>query len=348
LAFPDDWCIVVRARLVRCLWSHEVRHQGIDCTEEAIVSKREVVLSLLDDTRAPDYVPAAFFIHFPGEYHRGQAAIDKHLEYFRYTGMDFVKIQYEFPFPHRPEIQSPEDWSRMSRYGRAFFQDQLEIVEGLVSAIQGEALVLQTLYSPFMSAGHTTSDKTMAEHIRTDAQKAKVGLEIITESILWFVRECVVRGLDGFYASTQGGEQGRFEDPDLFEEVVKPYDLAVMNEINRTCPFNILHICDYQASYDDLTPFLDYPGDVVNCPLEVGGQVMTAREAAHLFGRPYMGGLDRHGVIASGSNEEIRAAVQDVLRNAPNRFILGADCTLPSDIDWDTIRTVIAAAHSQC
>jgi uroporphyrinogen decarboxylase len=90
---------------------------------------------------------------------------------------------------------------------------------------------------------------------------------------------------------------------------------------------------------------LDYPGDIVNCPLEVGGQAMTAREAARMFGRPYMGGLDRHGIIASGSKEEIKAAVKDVLCDAPERFILGADCTLPGDIDWDNIRTAIAAAH---
>ncbi|MFL7811661.1 MAG: uroporphyrinogen decarboxylase family protein [Anaerolineae bacterium] len=308
------------------------------------MNKRETVLRLLDETRTPDYVPAAFFLHFPSEYHRGQAAIDKHLEYFRYTGMDFVKIQYEFPFPHRPEIQSPEDWVKMPRYGQAFFQDQLEIVAGLVEAVKGEALVLQTLYSPFMSAGHTASDETITEHIRTAPEKARVGLEIITESILWFVRECVKRGIDGFYASTQGGERGRF-DPALFANVVKPYDLAVMNEIDAACPFSILHICDYQAPYDDLAPFLDYPGDVVNCPLEVGGRAMTAREAARMFGRPYMGGLDRHGIIASGSKEEIKAAVKDVLRDAPERFILGADCTLPGDIDWDNIRTAIAAAH---
>ncbi len=163
--------------------------------------------------------------------------------------------------------------------------------------------------------------------------------------MLWFVRECIKLGIDGFYASTQGGEGYRFEDPSLFARYVKPYDLAVMNEINRACPFNILHVCDYTGGYDDLTPFLDYPGHVVNCPLKVGPRTMTASEAAHLFGRPYMGGLDRHGTIVTGSQGEIRAAVQEVLRDAPERFILGADCTLPSDIDWDNIKTAISTAH---
>lgn len=311
------------------------------------MNKRERMLRLLDDTQAPDAVPAAFFLHFPTAYHRGQAAIDKHLEYFRRTDMDFVKIQYEFPFPHLDEVRSPEDWAKMPRYGRAFFQDQLDVIAGLVEAVRGEALVLQTLYSPFMSAGHTTSDETITAHIQAAPEKARVGLEIITESILWFVHECAARGLDGFYASTQGGERGRFADPATFEEVIKPYDLIVQNEINDTCVFNILHICDYQAPYDDLTPFLDYPGDVVNCPLNVANEVMTPREAARTFGRPYMGGLDRHGVIASGSEEQIRAAVRGLLSTAPERFVLGADCTLPGDTDWNNIRTAIATAHGR-
>jgi uroporphyrinogen decarboxylase len=234
----------------------------------------------------------------------------------------------------------------MPSYGREFFQDQLDVVSGLVEAVKGEALVIQTLYSPFMSAGHTTSDQKITEHLKAAPEEVKVGLEIITESILWFVRECIKLGLDGFYASTQGGESHRFEGPALFCQYVKPYDLAVMEEIDRACLFNILHVCDYQGGYDDLAPFLDYPGHVVNCPLKVGSQVMTAKEVARMFGRPYMGGLDRHGTVVTGGRDEIVAMVEDVLEGAPDRFILGADCTLPGDVDWDNIRTAISTAHS--
>ena len=48
------------------------------------MNKREKVLSLLDASGAPDYVPAAFFIHFPPDCRRGQTAIDKHLAYYRH------------------------------------------------------------------------------------------------------------------------------------------------------------------------------------------------------------------------------------------------------------------------
>jgi uroporphyrinogen decarboxylase len=307
--------------------------------------KREKVLSLLDPTQTPTYTPAAFFLHFPAACHRGQAAIDKHLEYFHYTGMDVVKIQYEFPFPRLPEIQSPGDWAKMPAYRSEFFQDQLEVVAGLVEAVQGEALVLQTLYSPFMSAGHTAGGEVLDEHLKTAPQQVVPGLEAITESILWFVRECVRLGVDGFYASTQGGEGFRFQDPSIFANYIKPYDLAVMNEIDATCPFNILHVCDYCGAYADFSPIRDYPGDVVNSPLEVGDESMTAAQASAFWGRPYMGGLDRHGVLANGTKEQIRAGVLDLLREAPERYFLGADCTVPGDVDWDNLKTAIETAH---
>jgi uroporphyrinogen decarboxylase len=73
---------------------------------------------------------------------------------------------------------------------------------------------------------------------------------------------------------------------------------------------------------------------------------MTPVEAADLFGRPYMGGLDRHGIIATGTQDEVRATVQGVLQTAPERFFLAADCTLPGDADWDNIKTAIATAHA--
>jgi uroporphyrinogen decarboxylase len=35
-----------------------------------------------------------------------------------------------------------------------------------------------------------------------------------------------------------------------------------------------------------------------------------------------------------------------VLENASPNFILGADCTVPGDTDWEKLRAVIDYAHS--
>ncbi len=152
--------------------------------------------------------------------------------------------------------------------------------------------------------------------------------------------------MDGFYASTQGGESGTFRDKRTFEEHVRPFDLALQKEIDETCAFNILHVCDYEAPYADLTPLLEYPGHVVSCsPRLTGGEVSMA-DLALRFGRPVMGGMDRKGLLSTGTNDEVVSAAQETLQTAPARFILGADCTVPGENRWEAIRTAISAAHA--
>jgi uroporphyrinogen decarboxylase len=316
------------------------------------MNRRDTVLGLLDsglDGNPPQtYIPGAFFLHFGSDYQAGAAAVEKHQEFFRFTGMDFVKIQYELPFPRHP-IARPADWASIPLLDKAFFAPQLGVVRGLVEALKAEALVVVTLYSPFMCAGQVAGGQTLTTHLLEDPEAVKSGLQIVTDSLMVFVQECIRLGVDGFYHSTQGGESRRFPGTSLFEDYVKPFDLAVMSEINQQCPFNILHICDYNrdeyGGYDDLTPFLDYPGHVVNCSLQVGDMTLQSVEIVQKFGRPFMGGMDRKGLLATGTEEQAREAARATLEDAPGRFLLGADCTVSGNTPWENLRAAIAEAH---
>jgi len=230
------------------------------------MNKRDLVLDFINSQSQSDYIPAGFFMHFDPAFHRGQPAIDKHLEFFRHTGMDFVKIQFEQPLPPFPPIRKPEDWVNAPLYPDEFFEAAINVVDGLVKAAKSEALVVMTLYSPLMWMSHLDEHADIASHLEENPDAVKKGLAIMTENVLKLVKGCKRVGVDGFYASSQGGEAFRFRDPSLFTKYIKPTDLAVWDEIN-SCTFNILHVCDYKGGYDDLTPFLDYPGHVVNSSL---------------------------------------------------------------------------------
>jgi len=308
------------------------------------MNRRDILINLIHNQAASDYVPAAFFMHFDAAHHQGQAAIDKHLEFFRQTGMDFVKIQYEQIQPPYPPITKPEDWMHVPLVGKDFFEPTLRVVEGLVKAAGQAALVLMTVYSPFMWAAHLDPAGLIGAHLQENPQAVSQGLAIMTENVLRLVRGCKQAGVDGFYVSTQGGEAFRFPNTGLFQKYTKPADLAVWQEI-QACTFNILHVCDYVGGYSDLTPFLDYPGHVVNCSLKLGERVLNPIELSNLFKRPFMGGLERQGLIATGSPEAIRLNVEKLLAQVPARFILAADCTVPSETPWDNLKIAIAAAH---
>jgi uroporphyrinogen decarboxylase len=308
------------------------------------MNRRDLLLNLVNGQTAPDTLPAAFFMHFDESHKQGQAAIDKHLEFFHTTGMDFVKIQYEQVQPPGKHIHKAEDWARLPLYPPDFFAETIHVVEGLVKAAGREALVVMTLYSPFMWACQYDRQADLAGALQENPQVVEKGLAIMTENVLSLVRACKKAGVDGFYASTQGGESFRFQVPGFFLKYIKPTDLVVWNEI-RDLPFNILHICDYEGGYADLSPFLDYPGQVVNASLKLGERMLTPGQVSQLFGRPFMGGLERKGVIATGAAAAIRRAARQVLRQAPERFILAADCTVPSETPWDNLKIAIDAAH---
>ena len=101
------------------------------------------------------------------------------------------------------------------------------------------------------------------------------------------------------------------------------------------------------SPYTSLDPFKDYPGQVVSAGLELTGGRITPQEVSDLFGRPFLGGFDRKGVIAQGSPAEIRRQVEVILQQAPERFILGADCTVPNDTPWENLKTAIAMVHEK-
>jgi len=309
------------------------------------MNKRDVILNMVNGTKTSQYVPAAFFMHFRPDHLEGQPAIDKHLEYFKATGMDILKVQFEQTLSTAISITKPEDWAAIPPCPADFFEPTLHVVHELVKAVKPEALVLMTLYSPFMWFNFLAEPEVVIAHFKEDSKATKKGLDIFTDYVLQLVRVCKQAGVDGFYASTQGGESFRFKGTDIFQKYIKPSDLAVWEEL-KDSPVNILHVCDNHGGYDDLTPFLDYPGQIVSCGLNMGGQTFSPKQMSDLFKRPFMGGLERLGTIVDGDPDTIQRLVTDLLADAPDRFILGADCTVPGETPRENLKTAIDTAHS--
>lgn len=303
------------------------------------------MLAWLEGKPAAHYTPAAFFLHFGNDYKSGTAAARRHLEFFRQTDMDFVKIQFEQTYERQPFLRQPADWAKLSLRKLDFYEPLLVTVRELVKSVKKDSLVLMTLYSPFMCAGHCATSPLLLRHLEENPQAVKKGLEILTESQLLFVRACIREGIDGFYMSTQGSEAKRFSSPQIFRDYVKPFDLVAMKEIHTACPFNILHVCDYVAPYASYDAVHDYPGQIINCNAKLTGGELSSADITKLFKRPFMGGLDRHGIIGTGTPSQVEAEIKRVVRNAPKQFILGADCTVAAETDWSRLRHAISVAH---
>lgn len=320
--------------------------QAADAQSSVANSKRERILQVLDQSRPNEYVPAAFFLHFDNKL--GHKAVEDHRNFYRATGMDFVKVFYEIVVP-RIEIKSGRDWEKVPVYGEDFFAPQVAVIEDLANEFKGEAFILPTVYSPLALAQQTLGPgkdlKKLAEQNPAAFGKAVKNLALSIENYLRSARK---HGADGFYVSSQGGD-GNSLPLKLWNEHVRQWDKYVSEVADEIGEVNILHICDYGASFKNaeaLYAFADYPASIINVPLNFSdGTTLNLKEAQQRFRRPIFGGLERLGVIATGTVEEAKAQVDKVLKNAPANFILGADCTVPGETDWDKLRAIIDYAH---
>jgi uroporphyrinogen decarboxylase len=71
---------------------------------------------------------------------------------------------------------------------------------------------------------------------------------------------------------------------------------------------------------------------------------LSLQSGKKLFNRPILGGLDNRGVIVDGTPKEIEDAVHKIIRTVgPRNLIIGADCTLPTEISHENIRLAVEA-----
>ncbi|MFO7781077.1 MAG: hypothetical protein R6W94_05560, partial [Spirochaetia bacterium] len=95
----------------------------------------------------------------------------------------------------------------------------------------------------------------------------------------------------------------------------------------------------------DFSRYDAYPGDVFNWATHSND--LSLREGYDFFRAPILGGFDdRSGTLVEGTTEDIEQETHRLIReHAGFPFLLGADCTLPTDLDTARIRAAVDAAH---
>ena len=321
--------------------------QAVNAQQSVADNRRERILQVLDQSRPNDYVPAGFFLHFENKL--GRKAVEDHKAFYKATNMDFVKVFYEIAVP-KIDIQSGKDWEKVPVYSEEFFAPQVAVIEDLAREFGKEAFILPTVYSPLALAHQTLGrGKDFKKLIEEDPKAFGQAIKNLSLSIENYLRSARKHGADGFYVSSQGGD-GNTISPKIWKEQIRPWDKHVSEVANEIGLINILHICDYGTPYKNaeaLYEYADYPASIINVPLKFSdGSTLNLKEAQKRFGRPIFGGLERLGVISKGTLEEAKAEVDKVLKDAAPNFILGADCTVPGDTDWEKLRAIIDYAHT--
>ncbi|MDR1429592.1 MAG: uroporphyrinogen decarboxylase, partial [Spirochaetaceae bacterium] len=191
------------------------------------------------------------------------------------------------------------------------------------------------LLAEFIRAGHGDDGALAAAFTAVASDLAALAQGVVSEG-----------GADGIYYSVQDVADPGI-DSAAQEAVLAPGDHAVLEAANKAGGLNILHICGYAGHSNTLSHFVDYPAQIINWASCFEG--ISLGEGKKLFGgKPVIGGFanTKEGLLYSGSRKEIEEETRRLLLESGRTGVaLGADCTLPRDIDCKRLEWVRQAAR---
>lgn len=331
---------------------------------------RETVLKALHNETV-DQIPASFWRHFADNEFTNAATtpsvlttnLNGHRDYYQAVDVDFAKTMLDgyFPYPFHG-VNDPKSITDL--HNLRPIEDNDPWLTGQVALAEkqkqlaGDRPTFVTMFSPLFLLRWALiehyqeplllADKRFADMYEEDPQLVLHVLKVISDDQKKVAKALMTTDIDGIYYSTQEIQDERTSNPQFFEEAMEPIDIDVQNTINAVSPLNILHICGFDGADNHLDWFVNYPLQVINWATETDGYSLAAGKK--LFGdRPVMGGLDNStkGILYSGTKQQIQDKVHALISEAGNQgVLLGADCTVPRDIDYDHLRWAIEAAHN--
>lgn len=314
------------------------------------MTKRERLMAAFSG-KPVDRVPVGFWFHFPEGKTAGAACIDAHMEYYHSNDPDFIKIMCDgyFTYPLDFSIEKPSDWRKLEPLdaNHPFIREQVERAKAVVRGISRDHCAFYNVFAPFSSIRFKAGDKLVMEHLRQDPESVLYALDVIAKSNGLLAQLCVAEaGCDGVYYCVQGGERDRFSVEE-YRKLITPSDKYVLEQVNQVSKNNILHCCGWAGIPNNLENWQDYPARAVNWAVFI--EKMGLAEGKKFFeGRTVLGGFDNRktGLLYNGGKEEIQNFTRELLESTGTTgVIIGADCTLPSDIDLNHLMWVVEAAE---
>ena len=322
------------------------------------MDKRTRVLNALNK-KPVDHVPVGFWYHFDGENAKGEACVQAHLDYYRKTDLDFMKIMCDgyFAYPIPDTIQKAEDWWTLRPLGpdHPFIREQVWRAKRLVEEIGRERCVFYNVFAPFSFIRFGYPEGRVMQHIRENKLAVMHALDMIAQDSATLARLLIEEaGCDGIYYCVQGGELDRFTTEE-YKEMIAPSDLYVLEHANRYSDNNILHCCGWAGAKNNLALWKDYPVKCVNWAVYV--EQLPIPEGRFFYGdKAVLGGYETlHlnekmteylGILYTGTKEEVQEYTRELIRFCGKRgLLLGGDCTIASFLDYDRIRWVVEAAR---
>lgn len=319
------------------------------------MSKRERLLDAFNN-KPVDRVPVGFWFHFLEEEEFGQALereelvvknIESHKRYIDAVDPDFVKIMsdgyFHYPSEVLNDLKSAKELRDLKPIGKdhPWIQGQVKIAKE-VNKFLSDTSSFYNIFSPASLLRFTISNKKFIELFKEDADSVFYALDVIAHDLGVLAEAVISEGkAEGIYLSVQNPENSSFTFRE-YREYITPSEKYVLKKANEIRENNILHCCGYDGNRNDLNLWTDYDAKAINWAVTI--ENVSLKDGKKAFGdKAVIGGFDSrsNSLIHVGSKDEIQSFTENIIKGAGNLgVIIGADCTLPRDIELERIKWV--------
>ncbi|MCM3636580.1 hypothetical protein M3152_02520 [Sporosarcina luteola] len=290
-----------------------------------------------------DRLPYSFWTHFPGIDLIPEKQAEITYEFSQEFDVDFIKHmpnglymaeawscvcnfneieQGGVAKVEKYAVQNEEDWRNLKvlepTYGS--LGRELKALELLIKKVDGTKPIICTIFSPLTMAQKITDD--ISYYLHHHPNELKIGLEIITETIIKFAKEALKRGCDGVFFANQTASR-KLLTKEQYMEFGVPFDMEVLEAIKDESWFNVMHLHGEEVLFDQVK---DYPVQAINW--HVWDSDPSIKQFLKDSDKVIVGGLKR-GYITSGNVEGISQQIEDICTETDfSRIVFSPDCVI--------------------
>ncbi|GHU42403.1 uroporphyrinogen decarboxylase [Bacilli bacterium] len=329
------------------------------------MSEKRARFQAVLDGQAVDRIPTGFWYHFFKDElveATGQADliadnVSGHQKFISAFAPDFIKLMSDgyFRYPNASNWRTASDTELLAvttiGQNHVWLTEQVALVKAQHAQFSEAIFSFYNLFAPATYLKIALGGDDQLVHFVNGHSEQAVGhiFDIVSHDIATLAAAIIRQGgADGIYYSTQNIQSTN--EPTIFNHLIKPSDVTVLKAAKAAGGTNILHICGYEGASNRLTDFSDYPADIVNWATAVEG-VSLAQGRAIFPTQVLLGGFGNttKDVLYRGTTADIAAATQAIITDFGDdtRFLIGADCTVPRDIDLKHLEAARKAAVRQ-
>lgn len=285
-----------------------------------------------------DHPPLTLWYHFGLQHAPAERTAQAHLEFFEAYDLDWLKVMNDYSYPMPDGVETLDRAADLARVApldpaRTPLAAQLQVLERLVKALRGRAVVVDTMFNAWNTLRRNVVKDAMERFMRDDPEALDRALGAVNETLIAYARAALDRGADGIFFSVPASAE--FLSREHFERFMRPYDVALLESIRGRDRLNVLHAHGGKLFLDRL---LDYPVRAVSwADRDTGPSLADVRAKTAL---PLMGGLT-HTNFAYASAATLRAQVRDAIAATGGRgLFLAPGCAVPTYTFPELLRAV--------